>query len=107
MCKLFATRIKTALESLISHKDGGKVFQTYKMFHFLKDEEMGKGQSLDSKPLEEEFKKSQYAADLHTVSSQILNGLGEKTGAGIQEQLITYPSSFFKQVKSWTLCLIS
>lgn len=62
------------------------------------DEEMGKGQSLDSKPLEEEFKKSRYAADLYAASSQILNGLGVKTGAGIQEQLITYPSSFFKQL---------
>lgn len=54
----------------------------------------GKGDSTD---LEGEFLKSEFATELKKEASRITQGL--TTEVRIQQQLISYPSSFLKQVR--------
>lgn len=54
----------------------------------------GKGDSTD---LEGEFLKSEFATELKKEASRITQDFHPEVG--IQQQLISYPSSFFKQVR--------
>lgn len=57
----------------------------------------GKGDSTD---LEGEFLKSEFATELKKEASRITRITQDlQAEVGIQQQLISYPSSFFKQVR--------